>query len=197
MYLFLPHARSYPNLQALYHSFWFSFLFSRQLIQVACISKLYWEEKSSNSCNCSYLKITVATIHWSFKPQTFLEATELLHFLTLSSLPFCSSLHLSPTDVPDMWDMPWSWGIERTLQLSQTEMLQGQSTLGRNRMWRQKILMSPQKETEVDCENEHKPGKLMFVVLPQIITWILLWITIMSEIISAASHHLHYFLLFP
>ena len=66
------------------------------------ISKLYWEEKSSNSCNCSCWTKTVAIIHWSFKPQTFLEATELLHFLTLPGLPFCSSLHLSPTDVPQI-----------------------------------------------------------------------------------------------
>lgn len=98
IFSFLMH-RSYLNLQAHHYSFWFSFLFSRQLMQVAHISKLHWEEKCSNSCNCSCSKIRVAIIHWSFKPQSFLEATELLHFLALSSLPFCSSLHLSPTDV--------------------------------------------------------------------------------------------------
>lgn len=52
-----------------------------------------------------------------------------------------------------MWDMPWRWGIEWTLQLSRTEMLRGQSTLGKDWMWRWKIL-SPQKDIEVDCENE-------------------------------------------
>lgn len=138
--LFLPCARSYLNHQAHQHPFWFSFLFSRQLIQVAHFSKLYREEESINSCNCCCSKITVATIHWSFKPQTFLEAPKLLHFLTMPSLSFCSSLHLSPTDVPptDLWDMPWSWGVEWTLQLSQTEMLQGQTTRRRNSMWWEK-----------------------------------------------------------
>lgn len=57
-----------------------------------------------------------------------------------------------------MWDTPWSWGIEWTLQLSRTEMLRGQSTLGKDWMWRWKIL-SPQKEIEVDCENECEAGR--------------------------------------